>query len=123
MAIKIQSFETPRTISHGQRWGNFVYNAHNFTLRYEPQDYEIDLEDMGTSAAMLDTIFQMRRVVDPGDMTNLIEALYKLSNPQRNLCSGGQDKQCNPKQLLRTDQRLLDRACYRGEYGVRVGSD
>ena len=102
MAINIQSFEIPRTISHGQRWGNFVYNAHNFTLRYAPQDYEINLESMNTSAGMLDWIFQMRRTVDsPSDMADLIEALHKLLNPQRNLCSGGQDKGCDPIQLLR----------------------
>jgi hypothetical protein len=56
--------------------------------------YEVDLEEMTTSAQMLDWIFQIRRKTwctseDAGDLLQLLD---RLLHPQSSLCSGGTER-------------------------------
>jgi hypothetical protein len=56
--------------------------------------YEIDLEDMRTSAETLDWIFQvaMKSWATPDIVASLITAIDELIAPQANLCSCGVER-------------------------------
>lgn len=95
----------------GRRWGNWKFKRSNLTLIWKTGrfTYEIDLETIRDSAAMLDWIFQFRRYgqATAEDVNNLLEALHTL-NPQANLCSTKMSKTINPRAVLA--DRLAGRA-------------
>ena len=92
--------------SQGDRWGNWEYDAKNFVLEYVENDgshgYQVGLDDMTTSAQMLDWIFQVcvKTWVTQKDKGDLIDALQDLLHPQGTLCSGGQGKTLDATKLL-----------------------
>ena len=71
------------------RWGDWVYDKELMTLTNLKHDYEIDLEEVSDSAAILDWIFQVfnKEWNDPIAVYHLLEALEDLLNPQSNYCS------------------------------------
>jgi len=60
-------------------------------LVHPPDGYEIDLEDINSSAAMLDWVFQIERWATPQELADLLQALRDIFHPQATLCSGGAD--------------------------------
>jgi len=72
------------------RWGDWVYDKELMTLTNLKHDYEIDLEEINDSAAILDWIFQVfdKGWNDPLAVYNLLEALEDLLSPQSNYCPG-----------------------------------
>lgn len=84
--------------AHGDRWGNWTFDAKRLTLTYEHVDslgwWEVDLESMVTPARMLDAIFQFRQKIwaTRRAVGDLIQAFYDLLDPQATLCSWGQAK-------------------------------
>lgn len=85
------------------RWGAWVFNPKNLTLRHEPEDYEIDLEEIHSSAAILDWIFQVQNKTwgTAFNMHNLLRALNDILDPQANYCSFEQDKRADGGALAR----------------------
>jgi hypothetical protein len=80
--------------AHGDRWGDWVFDAKRLTLTYKPFSYEIDLERLTTSARALDVIFQLsgKTWIKRKDIGDLVKALDDLLHPQATLCSWGQAK-------------------------------
>jgi hypothetical protein len=104
MAVSFERLATrPQPhLLHGRLWGVWQLNAERLALVHTPDGYEIDLEDISTSAQMLDWIFQVRRWASPQEMADLLTALGDIFQPQANLCSGGSDKRIDdPKRFLR----------------------
>ena len=88
---------------HGDKCGNWQYDAKVTVLTYLPEDYEIDLEECTTSAETMDRIFQLCKKTwlsakDSGDM---LQALNDLLDPRANLCSFGQGKQFDATKHLK----------------------
>jgi hypothetical protein len=110
--IAIHRAEVPYPV-HGDRWGHWEFDAERLVLMYEHgrHEYEVDLEDMTTSAGMLDWIFQVNTKgwASREEIGDLVQALDDLLRPQANLCSGGMDKKFHPakyiREHLRTGQR------------------
>jgi hypothetical protein len=75
-------------------WGGWRLNRDNYTLQLFDSDdhwiYEVDLETCTDSAQVLDWIMQTQCRDERYD--GLIDALRDVLHPQRNLCSGGQNK-------------------------------
>ncbi len=74
------------------RWGKWEFDPSIKVLRHDDAKYyEVDLEDMETSAAMLDWIFQLhgKTWCARHDIGDLVEALRDLLHPQGTLCSFG----------------------------------
>jgi len=90
------------------QWGKWVFDRKNCTLTYDPErtGYEIDLEEIHTSAEMLDWVFQLWNKIwiqedDPQGIADLIAAFDDLLYPQSNYCSFGKDKRVlNPKEII-----------------------
>ncbi len=73
------------------------------------ESYEVDVEQMSTSAEMLDWIFQLqgKTWVTEKDMGALIFMLRHIVHPQEHLCSGGVEK--GPAAILENADHMLDR--------------
>lgn len=94
-------------------WGRWVYHPDPFVLRLaeDTQDeYEVDLDHCTTSAEMLDWIIQVasKTGVTAEDLGHLVGALNYLFRPQAYLCSGGQDRQIDPRATVQQAQRDHD---------------
>jgi hypothetical protein len=89
----------PLPPKHGETWGPWRLDATALTLTYEGEEgsYELDLEDLTTSAMMLDWIFQVQKKAwcSAEDIKYLLEALDVLIDPQATLCSWGEEKTLN----------------------------
>lgn len=89
----------------GTSFGLWKYRKSNLTLWCQKYQYEIDLEKITDSAKMLDWIFQVNSKTwaqdDPAVMSDLINALDDLLEPQANYCSWAKDKSANPKSILK----------------------
>jgi hypothetical protein len=85
-----------RRPKHGAKWGKWRYDAKVLTLTHEGMDYEIDLEECGTCAEVLDWIFQIAGKARPpwtrDDIVDLIDALNDILDPQATLCGSGKDQ-------------------------------
>jgi hypothetical protein len=83
------------------KWGPWRHNRKDRTLCHE-NGYGIDLDECGTSAQVLDWIFQVfgKQWADPFTVASLLEALEDLVDPQKNLCSGGIDQNFNAREWL-----------------------
>jgi hypothetical protein len=93
---------------HGDRWGKWEFDAKRLCLVFDGAGgYEVDLEEMTTSAQMLDWIFQVsnKAWAERKDVGDLIQALEDLLHPQGTLCSGGiggqSGKEFNPTDYLK----------------------
>ena len=84
--------EGVRDLYHHRRWGAWELDAKRLALVHAPDGYEVDLEDINSSAAMLDWIFQIERWATPQELADLLQALRDIFHPQATLCSGGADK-------------------------------
>lgn len=87
---------------HGDRWGNWEYNAETFVLWNEKTSYEVDLERCSTSAEMLDWIFQVagKAWATADELGHLVEALDDTLHPQGTLCGFGKGKTLDVKAFL-----------------------
>jgi hypothetical protein len=93
------------------RWGNWVFNPKHLTLTHSPEDYEIDLETIHSSAAILDWIFQIQRKVWATAQTlhDLLRAFRDILDPQANYCSFEQDIRSDGGKLARQFAQCLER--------------
>jgi hypothetical protein len=74
-----------------------------------PRDYYIPLEQLKTSAKVLDWIMQITSKVDISDrvIAWLVRDLNRILRPQATLCSGGKEKgPIDVKKLLK-DKKLI----------------
>ena len=84
------------------RWGVWRLDAERLVLIHTSSGYEVDLEDIDKSSAMLDWIFQVQRWATAQDLADLLQALADIFNPQANLSSGGGDARIeDPTRFLR----------------------
>jgi hypothetical protein len=76
------------------QFGNWIYDQAAKVLKHQTRpDYEVDIERMTTSAAILDLIRQAtaKTWVSRQDAGDLIEAIRTIVNPQATLCSWGRE--------------------------------
>lgn len=104
MLTAIQKLRLPN--QNNEKWGNWHLKTSNWTLIYARNGgilYEIDLEQIHTSAALLDWLFQLhaKRWMSNEDMRDLIEAFREIFDPQANLCSYREQRKINAPQFLR----------------------
>jgi hypothetical protein len=87
----------------GARWGNWVFHANNLTLFCDAGSYEIDLEQITDSAAMLDWIFQLRIKpwVTNDIIGDLITAFENIFRPQGTLCGQGINRKLDATAFLK----------------------
>ncbi|OGO15428.1 MAG: hypothetical protein A2Z02_01710 [Chloroflexi bacterium RBG_16_48_7] len=86
-------------IKVGYWWGTWKLGSRNALLCYDPNGkfdnpiYWIDLENMNSSAQILDKIFDTvsKNWVTADVLANLLWALEDIFDPQRNICAGGAD--------------------------------
>lgn len=112
MAVSLEQLATrpePHLL-HGRLWGVWQLDADRLMLVHTLDRYEIDLQTINSSAALLDWVFQAQRWASPQEVSDLLTALGAIFQPQANLCSGGADMRIgNPKRFLRqviTGQRI-----------------
>lgn len=74
-------------------WGNWAFDAKYLTLTHSATGYEIDLEEIHSSAAILDWIFhiQNKAWADATTMYDLLRSFNDILKPQANYCSFGED--------------------------------
>jgi len=99
---------------HGDRWGDWWYNADNFTLEYKYWElYYVDLERCNTSAELADWVFQIANKGwgTPEVLGHLIQALDDLLEPQANLCSCGRSKTMNVREYLWPSKPSASESC------------
>jgi len=80
-----------KTKATSTSWGAWKFNPDNLTIVWKGS-YEIDLEQINSSAKMLDWIFQCKKSQRADDLQDLIAAFRDIFNPQANCCSWGVDK-------------------------------
>ena len=85
------------------RWGKWVLNTQNLTIVFDPKKvgYDIDLEELDTSAQMLDWYYHAKHKVyfGPQDMYDLMSAFEDIFDPRSTLC--GMDKRIDPTKEVR----------------------
>lgn len=91
-----------RAQARSKRWGSWRLVPGNLTLEND-NTYYVDLEDMRTSAEILDWIFQVRDKpwATPEVMADLLRALRDILDPQATLCSFGSSKTADPVALVK----------------------
>jgi hypothetical protein len=84
------------------KWGKWNLEKENFTLNHK-NGYEIDLEELDTSAEVLDWICQVadKEWADEKCIADLVKAFIDILDPQANLCSGGCHKTIDPTAKIR----------------------
>lgn len=85
-----------------RKWGDWEFMPANLTLLWCGW-YEIDLEQVNSTAKMLDWIFQCRDR-DVSDLTNAFQAIFI---PQKNCCSWGIERRFSGRQLAKSYASLL----------------
>ena len=85
------------------QWGNWMFDSKNLTLTHTTEEYEIDLEEIHSSAALLDWIFQIlgEQWADANTIYDLLRAFDDILDPQANYCSWEEDKRADGGQLAR----------------------
>jgi len=85
------------------RWGKWTFDRENLCLAHRDEHYEIDLEEVDSSAAMLDWIFQIQSKswADANTVHDLLRAFSDILDPQVNYCPGEQDRRPNVGKILR----------------------
>lgn len=94
------------------KWGNWTLHVEEGYLAHRVER-DIELADCRTPAKMLDVIFQIhsKNWATPEDMAELLNALVDIVDPQRTLCSHGQDKSLSTEGM----SKLIDSTSYRRE--------
>lgn len=89
-----QIWDAVKKEKHFMQWGTWNLDARQLTLTHATEGYEIDLEEIHSSADILDWIFQVlsKEWGDATTVYDLLSALEAILNPQSNYCSFGQDK-------------------------------
>ena len=84
------------------QWGDWNFDPDYLTLDHE-SGYQIDFEEIDSSAAILDWIFQVRGKGwgDAETLYNLLKALDDILDPQSNYCSFEEDKRADGGELAR----------------------
>jgi hypothetical protein len=84
-------------------WGEWILNKDTMALVHAPTDYYVDLEEITSSAQILDWIFQIRQKqwANPKVMADLLEAFKTILDPQANYCSMGKDRRSNGSDNVR----------------------
>ena len=84
------------------QWGDWSFDPEYLTLDHE-SGYQIDLEEIDSSAAILDWIFQVRGKSwgDKQTLYDLINAFRDILDPQANYCSFEEDKRADGGELAR----------------------
>lgn len=86
-------------------WGPWMLDRTTQTLYIEdPCDYYIPLRELVNSAKLLDWIFQVesKTWATPELLGYLLKALSTIMQPQRHICSGGDDQTINVENYLKT---------------------
>jgi hypothetical protein len=121
-AAQLLTEYAPPPLFHGRHWGSWVLDTERVCLVFQGQPvmrggggscpqylaflgrYEIDIEQIRHSAAMLDWIYQVnKKAWATARVTkDLVNAFDDVFHPQASLCSGGSDKIIqNPTAFLR----------------------
>ncbi len=91
----------------------WAYDPEALTLTHRGPHYEIDLEEINSSAEMLDWIFQVasKQWADARTLAELVWALDEIFDPQSTLCSGGRDRgPIKVKEVIRRVRRRREGA-------------
>jgi hypothetical protein len=80
-------------------WGHWKYDGKRFLLNYKNGRFAcvIDLDGCYDSAAVLAWIMLTR--TDAKDLVNLVRALGDILDPDNNMCSNGESRTINPRQV------------------------
>ena len=103
-----QLMPTPQTLQIAilDKWGPWRFKD-NLILVNE-DSYEIDLEQINSSAEMLDWIFQInKKNRKEYCVKSLINAFCDIYQPQKNCCSFGQDKKFLGSKLAKKYKKKL----------------
>jgi hypothetical protein len=94
-------------VLHGDRWGNWKYDAKLLTLTLADGRYELDLKRATTGAELCEWIFQVagKTWASPECLGHLIQALDDIPTPQAHLCSGGANLKLDVRSLLTKKKR------------------
>lgn len=89
-----QIWDTIEKEKEFMKWGNWHFDSRQLTLTHATEKYEIDLEDIHSSADILDWIFQIlgKKWGDAATVYDLLVAFEEILSPQENYCSFGEDK-------------------------------
>jgi hypothetical protein len=84
------------------RWGDWMFESKNLTLVHAVEKYEINLEEIHSSAAILDWIFQIlgKQWADARTIYDLLRAIDDILSPQANYCSFGQDVRVDSSKIV-----------------------
>jgi hypothetical protein len=106
---------------HGRQWGEWRFDVERLCIVFDGKagGYEIDLEKINQSSAMLDWIFQIQtKVWATARVTkDLLNALDDIVRPQSSLCSGA----CHggPTKVIKNTKAFLTKRI-RDSYKVRA---
>ena len=83
-------------------FGKWTFSGRWLTLTHRSPSYEFDLEEMTSSAEVLDCIFQLQSKAwaTPQTIADFLEAIRVLLHPQSTLCSFGADKRISSVSAL-----------------------
>jgi hypothetical protein len=84
------------------KWGDWTLSKDTHVLENKANGYGIPLDEIGSSAAMLDWIFQIQAKAwgDQKTMFELLRAFDDVLNPQACYCSGERDKRPDAEALV-----------------------
>lgn len=86
---------------HTSSWGRWTLNPNNACLETQNPTYQIPVDEMTSSASILDWIFQIQEKTwaSSQDVGDLVEAVADILG--RGVCGSGIDKTIDPKPFLR----------------------
>lgn len=85
------------------KWGKWILKPSTLVLAHDEPYYEIDLEEIHSSAAILDWIYQIlgKAWADADTMHNLLRAVKDILHPQANYCPWEEDRRADGGMLAR----------------------
>jgi len=81
-------------------WGEWRFDPDVLVLVHDRWRYDVDLEEIDSSAEMLDWVFQIHRKGDM-DVVGFLRGLNAVLYPQENYCSWGEDKRPSGSELAK----------------------
>jgi hypothetical protein len=86
------------------KWGKWILKPSTLVLAHDEPYYEIDLEEIHSSAAILDWIFQIRGKAwaDANTMYDLLCAVDDILHPQANYCPWEEGRIADGAKLAKT---------------------
>ena len=106
----------PSPFVDGTTFGPWRFDATELTLTHEREGYEIDLEELDSAGALLDTLLQVSENAwcSREDAGLLLSALTVLLDPQERLCSFGGNRRSSAtghlrEQIAKTHDGTWDR--------------